>query len=81
MPIPEQVRHAFLFDFELTNTHLIAEGQVHRCKYCHNWTADPDKLNAEVCPQRDRRRGQRRRVERRTAGQPSLKCASCERPL
>jgi len=63
MKAPATVQHKMYFDFELTNTQLIAEGKVFRCVHCQKW--GDEEFPQDVCPQRERRRAERRRIDRR----------------
>ena len=66
MTPPKEIRHNFLFAFDLTSSS--ADGwQVFRCSHCGAWTEDRETGPAAlaICPQRDRRRNQRRKTDRR----------------
>ena len=56
--IPKEVQHQFLFAFDLSEQCLDG-GQAFRCKFCRQWTNNPDLIG--VCHARERRRTQRRR--------------------
>lgn len=64
---PKEVRHNFVFAFDLTTAS--ADGcKTFRCSYCGEWTADPETGPGIllVCPARNRRNAQRRaRKDRR----------------
>ncbi len=68
MDAPKEVRHLFVFAFDLTAQSL-SGGKCYRCRYCNAWIASPDDMNepelVTVCPQRERRRGDRRKRDRR----------------
>jgi hypothetical protein len=59
---PENVRHVFLFSFDLT-TAAIDNRRVFKCRYCDVWTDNPETGISvmQVCSQRDRRHSQRRK--------------------
>ena len=69
MPLPGNLLHSWIFDLELTTT-SVQRKEVHRCQYCKVWSDDPNL--EEACPNRDRRKGQRRKfAERRNRVIPS----------
>ncbi len=63
--VPKEIRHNFLFSFDLT-AQASNGGQCFRCSYCQTWTQAPDAtVTTSICPQRERRRAERRKADRR----------------
>ena len=66
MAVPKEIQHQFEFAFDLT-AQAVNEGRCYRCKFCRSWTQHPtsDEALDNPCPQRERRRGERRKTDRR----------------
>lgn len=66
MAVPKEIQHNFVFAFDLT-AQAVNEGRCYRCSYCSSWTQHPtsDEATEQICPQRDRRHGERRTRGRR----------------